>query len=72
MVVRNASGRGVWGKGIVVGVVPCGVNPRWYCRRHGLPNVFGRNSEAVWRERYVVMGADGRLHVPRQVEVEEV
>ena len=68
-VVRNVSGRGVWGKGTVVGVVPGGVNPRWYCRRHGLPNVFGRRSEAVWRERYVVMGADGRLHIPREVEL---
>lgn len=70
-VVVNASGRGVWGKGTVVGVIPSGVNPRYYCRRRGWPNVFGKRCDVVWRERYVVMGDDGRRHIPRQVRLAE-
>ena len=70
-VVVNASGRGVWGKGTVVGVIPSGVNPRYYCRRHGWPNVFGKRCDVVWRERYVVMGDDGRRHIPRRVRLAE-
>lgn len=66
--VRNASGRGVWGFGTIVAIVPSGVNPRWYCRRKKLPCVFGRRSEAVHWERYVVRGDDGRHHAPRRVE----
>lgn len=68
--VRNASGRGVWGFGTIVGIIPSGVNPRWFCRRHDFPCVFGRRCDVVYRERFVVMGDDGRYHVPRKVEVE--
>ena len=67
--VRNASGRGVWGFGSIVGVIPAGTRPRWYCRRHGLPLVFGERCAPVWRDRYIVLGDDGRLHSPRNVEV---
>lgn len=67
--VRNASGRGVWGLGTIVAVIPCGVNPRWFCRRHKLPIVFGRRCEVVLRERYIVLGDDGRHHIPMRVEV---
>ena len=66
--VRNASGQGVWGLGTIVAVIPCGVNPRWFCRRHKLPVVFGRRCDVVWRERYIVLGDDGRYHIPRRVE----
>ena len=68
--VRNASGRGVWGFGTIVGIIPSGVNPRWFCRRHDFPCVFGKRCDVVYRERFVVMGDDGRYHVPRQVEAE--
>ena len=67
--VRNASGRGVWGFGSIVGVIPAGTRPRWYCRRHGLPLVFGERCAPVWRDRCIVLGDDGRLHSPRNVEV---
>jgi len=68
MRVRNASGRGVWGFGSIVGIVPAGVHPRWYCRHHDLPMVFGDRCAPVWRERCVVLGDDGRHHAPRHVE----
>ena len=66
-VVRNASGRGVWGKGTVVAVVPPDVYPWVWCKRHGLPLVFGRRCEPQFYERYVVRGDDGALHTPRRV-----
>lgn len=66
--VRNTSGRGVWGLGTIIGVVPAGKNPRYFCRRKGYPMVFDRMSERVWRERYIVQGDDGRYHVPRKME----
>lgn len=69
MRVRNASGRGVWGFGSIVGVVPAGTHPRWYCRRHSLPMVFGERCAPVWRDRCIVLGDDGRYHSPRNVEV---
>jgi len=67
--VRNVSGRGVWGFGSIVAVIPSGVNPRWFCRRNGMPVVFGRRCDVVYRERYIVLGDDGRHHIPRNVEV---
>ena len=68
VMVRNL-GRGVWGFGSIVGVIPAGTRPRWYCRRHGLPLVFGERCAPVWRDRCIVLGDDGRLHSPRNVEV---
>ena len=69
MRVRNASGRGVWGFGSIVGVVPAGTHPRWYCRHNNLPMVFGERCAPVWRDRCIVLGDDGRYHSPRNVEV---
>ena len=66
--VRNASGRGVWGLGTIVAVIPSGENPRWFCIRNCLPILFGRRSEAMWCERYIVLGDDGCHHVPRKVK----
>lgn len=66
-VVWNASGRGVWGFGAIVAVIPAYVHPRYWCRCHGLPLVFGRRSSRVAWERYVVRGDDGALHTPRHV-----
>ena len=65
--VLNASGRGVWGKGTVVAVVPPDVAPWFWCKRHGLPLVFGRRCEPQFYERYIVRGDDGALHTPRRV-----
>ena len=65
--VVNASGRGVWGLGTIVAVIPAGVNPRWWCRRNGWPLMFGR-CETVHRPRYVVRDDRGKLVVPRKVE----
>lgn len=62
-------GAGLWGFGTIVGVIPRGVNPRWYCRRHNLPLVFGVRSESANYERYVVACDDGRYHTPNKVEV---
>lgn len=70
--VRNASGRGVWGLGTIVGVVPAGVNPRWFCRRNNLPLLFRDRSVALWHDRYVVLGDDGRHHAPKNVEEVEL
>lgn len=67
-VVENASGRGVWGKGVVVGVIPTGVSPRYFCGRHGFPvGLFRWRTEVVNEPRYIVRGEDGRLHAPRRV-----
>lgn len=65
--VVNASGRGAWGVGTIVAVIPAGVNPRWWCRRNGWPLMFGR-CETVHRPRYVVRDDRGKLVVPRKVE----
>lgn len=70
-IVRNV-GVGVWGFGTVVGVVPVGVDPRWYCRRHGIPMAFGARAGVDDRRvRLVVKCDDGRYHVPRMVEAVE-
>lgn len=66
-VVRNASGRGVWGKGTVLAVIPPDVYPWVWCKRRGLPLVFGRRCEPQFYERYIVRGDDGALHTPRRV-----
>lgn len=65
--VTNASGRGVWGKGTVVAVVPPDVAPWFWCKRRGLPLVFGRKCAPQFYERYIVLGDDGELHTPRRV-----
>lgn len=66
-VVRNASGRGVWGKGTVLAVIPPDVYPWVWCKRRGLPLVFGRRCGPEFYERYIVRGDDGALHTPRRV-----
>lgn len=66
-VVWNVSGRGVWGFGTIVAVIPADVKPRYWCRRRGLPLVFGRRCARVPWERYIVRGDDGSLHTPRHV-----
>ncbi len=66
-VVWNASGRGVWGKGTVVAVVPTDVCPWYWCKRHKVPLVFRRDCGPSMEERYVVRGDDGELHTPRRV-----
>ena len=69
-VVENASGRGVWGKGVVVGVIPTGVSPRYFCGRHGFPvGLFRWRTEVVNEPRYIVRGEDGRIHAPRRVRM---
>lgn len=65
--VRNASGRGVWGFGVVEAVIPVGVAPWWFCMRRGIAQLFRRATPASVRERYVVRGDDGRLHTPERV-----
>lgn len=62
-------GAGIWGFGTIIGIVPCWVNPRWYCRRHDLPVVFGVRSESANYVRYIVECDDGRFHTPNKVEV---
>ncbi len=62
-------GAGIWGFGTIVGIVPAGVNPRWYCRRHNLPVLFGVRSESANYVRYIVECDDGRYHTPNKVEV---
>ena len=64
--VVNASGRGAWGVGTIVAIIPAGVNPRWWCRRNGWPLMFGR-CETVHRPRYVVRDDRGKLVVPRNI-----
>ena len=67
-VVENASGRGVWGKGVVEAVIPAGVAPRYFCQRRGFPiGLFRWRTEVVNEPRYIVRGEDGRLHAPRRV-----
>lgn len=66
--VRNTSGRGVWGLGSIVAVIPPDVWPRAWCRRHGLPLVFSAGCSPQFYERYIVRGDDGRLHTPMHVE----
>ena len=65
--VNNESGRGVWGSGTVVAVVPAGVSPYFFCRRNGIPQMFRPETCAVPAPRYIVMGDDGRLHAPERV-----
>lgn len=66
-VVRNASGRGVWGSGTVVAVVPPNVSPYFFCRRNGIPQMFRPETCSIPAPRYIVMGDDERLHAPERV-----
>lgn len=70
--VRNTSGRGVWGLGTIIAVIPPDVWPRVWCKNHGLPLVFGAGCSPQFYERYIVRGDDGRLHTPKHVEKVEV
>lgn len=65
--VHNDSGRGVWGFGTVVAVVPAGVSPYFFCRRNGIPQMFRPETCSIPAPRYIVMGDDGRLHAPERV-----
>lgn len=66
--VVNVSGRGSWRVGVVVFVVPCGVQPRVWCSRRGFPGLFHAGSAPTCRERYVVRSG-GVLYTPERVEV---
>lgn len=66
--VVNVSGRGKWRVGVVVFVVPCGVQPRAWCSRRGFPGLFHASSAPTYRERYVVKSG-GVLFTPEKVEV---
>ena len=66
--VVNVSGRGKWRVGVVVFVVPCGVQPRAWCSRRGFPGLFHASSAPTCRERYVVKSG-GVLFTPEKVEV---
>lgn len=65
--VFNASGRGVWGRGEVVAVIPAGVMPYYFCRRAGLRQLFRRDTCASFSPRFIVRGDDGELHAPERV-----
>lgn len=65
--VFNASGRGVWGRGEVVAVIPAGVSPYYFCRRFGLRQLFRRDTCAICSPRFIVKGDDGELHAPERV-----
>ena len=66
--VVNVSGRGRWHVGVVVFIVPCGVQPRAWCSRRGFPGLFHASSAPTCRERYVVRSG-GVLYTPEKVEV---
>lgn len=66
--VVNVSGRGKWRVGVVVFVVPCGVQPRAWCSMRGFPGLFHASSAPTCRERYVVKSG-GVLFTPEKVEV---
>lgn len=66
--VVNASGRGQWLVGVVVGVIPADVYPAAWCSRHGFPALFRSGTRPGVRERYVV-SVDGRLFTPETVRL---
>ena len=63
--VRNL-GRGVWGFGSIVGWIPAGVCPWWWCRRKGLTQIFRKRTGPLVRARPYVWGDDGRYHLPER------
>lgn len=66
-VVFNDSGRGVWGQGEVVAVIPAGVSPYYFCKRNGLRQLFRRDTCSLCYPRFIVLGDDGALHAPERV-----
>lgn len=66
-VVSNASGRGVWGQGEVVAVIPAGVSPYYFCKQNGLRQLFRKDTCVLWTPRFIVRGDDGKLHAPERV-----
>lgn len=66
-VVLNESGRGVWGQGEVVAVIPAGVSPYYFCKHNGLRQLFRKDTCVLWTPRFIVRGDDGKLHAPERV-----
>lgn len=66
-VVFNESGRGVWGRGEVVAVIPAGVSPYYFCKQNGLRQLFRKDTCVLWTPRFIVRGDDGKLHAPERV-----
>jgi hypothetical protein len=66
-VVFNESGRGVWGRGEVVAVIPPGVSPYYFCKQNGLRQLFRKDTCVLWASRFIVLGDDGKLHAPERV-----
>jgi hypothetical protein len=66
-VVFNESGRGVWGRGEVVAVIPAGVTPYYFCKHNGLRQLFRKDTCVLWSPRLIVRGDDGKLHAPERV-----
>lgn len=66
-VVFNESGRGVWGQGEVVAVIPAGVSPYYFCKQNGLRQLFRKDTCVLWTPRFIVRGDDGKLHAPERV-----
>lgn len=66
-VVFNESGRGVWGQGEVVAVIPAGVSPYYFCKQNGLRQLFRKDTCVLWSPRFIVRGDDGKLHAPERV-----
>ena len=66
-VVLNESGRGVWGQGEVVAVIPAGVSPYYFCKQNGLRQLFRKDTCVLWTPRFIVRGDDGKLHAPERV-----
>jgi hypothetical protein len=66
-VVLNESGRGVWGQGEVVAVIPAGVSPYYFCKQNGLRQLFRKDTCVLWSPRFIVRGDDGKLHAPERV-----
>ena len=60
-------GKGGWREGVVVAVVPYGVQPWVWCRRHGFPGMFHRETMPLAREKYVVESG-GLLFTPSRIE----
>ena len=64
--VRNASGRGEWKSGVVVGVIPAKYNAKWYVRHMGWKGVSSAGDSRINIDRYLVE-SDGKLYCPRKV-----
>ena len=65
--VFNDSGRGVWGRGEVVAIIPAGVSPYYFCKRNGLRQLFRKDTCSLYCPRFIVQGDDGKLHAPERV-----